>query len=193
MSNACVLFFQSLPLFWVRLYWKRFGIFTDQMAVASFPCENIKVSSLEIEFMINSKYKCIDHPVSMPQNINNQKWISLTDLQWITWIITCKTCSWLYFCYVLHFKIFPWQEILNWPNTKFTVVTMFWTCKMNALTHWWGIRSLFMSYIFLGFSCKVKEDKWWHCCFSIPAAQCMMGKTNLETPTGTTNPISPLI
>ena len=163
------------------------------MAVASFPCENIKVSSLEIEFMINSKYKCIDHPVSMPQNINNQKWICLTDLQWITWIITCKTCSWLYFCYVLHFKIFPWQEILNWPNTKLTVVTMFWMCKMNALTHWWGIRSLFMSYIFLGFSCKVKEDKLWQCCFSIPAAQCMMGKPNLETPTGTTNPISPLI
>lgn len=147
MSNACVLFFQSLPLFWVRLYWKRFGIFTDQMAVASFPCENIKVSSLEIEFMINSKYKCIDHPVSMPQNINNQKWISLTDLQWITWIITCKTCSWSYFCN------FTQRYFLDKKYLTLTVVTMFWTCKMKALTLrraiWIFVHELYISRIFL--------------------------------------------
>ena len=98
-SVQCLCTFLSVSSFVLsEALLKEIWDFTDQMAVASFPCENIKVSSLEIEFMINSKYKCIDHPVSMPQNINNQKWISLTDLQWITWIITCKTCSWLYFC-----------------------------------------------------------------------------------------------
>ena len=192
MSNACVLFFQSLPLFWVRLYWKRFGIFTDQMAVASFPCENIKVSSLEIEFMINSKYKCIDHPVSMPQNINNQKWISLTDLQWITWIITCKTCSWLYFCNFTP-RYFLDKKYLTDLILNLQLRPCFGCAKWMHLHYGEGYGFLFMRYIFLVFSCKVKEDKWWHCCFSIPAAQCMIGKPNLETPTGTTNPISPLI